>query len=215
MAKSSTSLWKLYIFFPFVFFLMCVTRQRKVQKKSSPRASPYYIFLVFNLTLFHCSYLFKYFIVTICTIINTKKVKAGNLADKNRHSAGREGRRQEVWTHDSYIFNRYMLLTSDTEDGAAVLKQDMLELDSSFLLENCSWGWRKMLFCAGQHGVAGWPLYCIFTLGRKTEARRWDNIKQCEGRLDTQQWGGVLKRCVQWGCLHAKPWYKSPNYIKG
>lgn len=74
-----------------LFFLMRVTRQRSTKKKSSPRTSPYYIFLVFNLTLFHCSYLFKYFIVTICTIINTKKVKAGNLADKNRHSAGRGG----------------------------------------------------------------------------------------------------------------------------
>ena len=28
-------------------------------------------------------------IIIICTIINTKKVKAGNLAEENRHSAGR------------------------------------------------------------------------------------------------------------------------------
>lgn len=116
---------------------MCVTHQRKIQKKPSPRISPYYIFLVFNLTWFYFSYLFKYFIVTICTIINTKKVKAGNLADKNRHSAGREGRRKCGLTTVTFL-NRYMLLTSDIEDGAAVLKQDMLELDSPLLLENCS-----------------------------------------------------------------------------
>lgn len=76
-----------------------------------------------------------------------------------------------MWTHDSYVFNQYMLLTSDIEDGAAVLNQDMLELDSLLLLKNC-----KMVH-TGQLEVARWPPYCIFTLGRKTEAGRWDDTK--------------------------------------
>lgn len=173
----------------FHFFFNVCDSSEKSRKKSSPRTAPYHIFLVFNLARFYCSYLFKYFIFIICTIINTKKVKASNLADKNRHSAGREGERQEVWTHDSYVFNRYMLLTSDIDDGAAALNQDMLELDSLLLLENCSWGWRKMFVHTGQLEVAGWPPYCIFTLGRKTEAGRWDDTKRCEGQLDTHNRG--------------------------
>lgn len=37
---------------------------------------------------------------------------------------GGEGRGGEgVWTHDRNISNRYMLSTSDKEDGAAALKQ--------------------------------------------------------------------------------------------
>lgn len=58
------------------------------------------------------------------------------------------------------------------------------------LLENC-----EMLVNTGQREVAGWPPYCIFTLGRKTEAGRWDDTKQCEGQLDAHK-GEVLKRCV-------------------
>lgn len=73
-------------------------------------------------------------IIIIGSIINTKKVKAGNLAESNRHSAGREGGR--VWSHNRNISNQYMLSTSDKEDGAAALKQKMLlSVDSLLLLQ--------------------------------------------------------------------------------
>lgn len=46
-----------------------------------------------------------------------------------------------------------------------------------------------MLVHTRQAEVAQWPPYCIFTLGRKTEAGRWDDTKRCEGRLDTHNRG--------------------------
>lgn len=63
---------------------MCVTSQSKVQKLFFPRTAHYHqiLFIFFS----HMELLFIVIqilinIIIICTIINTKKVKAGNLAE--------------------------------------------------------------------------------------------------------------------------------------
>lgn len=48
----------------------------------------------------------------------------------------REGGREGVWTHNRNISNRYMLSTSDKEDGRTALEQKiLLSLDSLFPLQ--------------------------------------------------------------------------------
>ena len=83
---------------------------------------------------------------------------------------GGEGRGGEarggegVWTHDRNISNRYMLSTSDKEDGAAALKQKDFVLSPGqslccFRKLERSRGWWGMSFGAGQLEVA-WRSLC-------------------------------------------------------
>lgn len=81
-------------FFFHITCSMCVTSQSKVQKVFFPTHSSLPSAFVHFFS--HTELLFIVIqilinIIIICSIINTKKVKAGNLAEKNRHSAGREG----------------------------------------------------------------------------------------------------------------------------
>lgn len=115
-------------------------------------------------------------IVIICSIINTKKVKAGNLAEKNRHSAGKEGEEGEeggkegsvegVWTHNRNISNRYMLSTSDKEDGASAFETEDIVVSGQSLAASEHW---SVVEASGrQLEVASMAsVLHIFTLGGK------------------------------------------------
>lgn len=104
---------------------MCVTHYRKVEKNFPPRIAPYHIFLVFNLACFALLIYSNTSSSSSVLLLTPKKEKQVTLQTKiDTVQGGRQGGR-EVWTHDSYDFNRYMLLTSDIEDGAAALNQDM------------------------------------------------------------------------------------------
>lgn len=115
-------------------------------------------------------------IVIICSIINTKKVKAGNLAEKNRHSAGKEGEEGEeggkegsvegVWTHNRNISNRYMLSTSDKEDVASAFETEDIVVSGQSLAASEHW---SVVEASGrQLEVASMAsVLHIFTLGGK------------------------------------------------
>lgn len=115
-------------------------------------------------------------IFIICSIINTKKVKAGNLAEKNRHSAGKEGEEGEeggkegsvegVWTHNRNISNRYMLSTSDKEDGASAFETEDIVVSGQSLAASEHW---SVVEASGrQLEVASMAsVLHIFTLGGK------------------------------------------------
>lgn len=115
-------------------------------------------------------------IVIICSIINTKKVKAGNLAEKNRHSAGKEGEEGEeggkegsvegVWTHNRNISNRYMLSTSDKEDRASAFETEDIVVSGQSLAASEHW---SVVEASGrQLEVASMAsVLHIFTLGGK------------------------------------------------
>lgn len=150
---------------------MCVS---KVQKNSffpthdSLPSDFVHFFSHMELLFIVIQILINIIIVIICSIINTKKVKAGNLAEKNRHSAGKEGEEGEeggkegsvegVWTHNRNISNRYMLSTSDKEDGASAFETEDIVVSGQSLAASEHW---SVVEASGshQHGLCTAYIY--------------------------------------------------------
>lgn len=173
---------------------MCVS---KVQKNSffpthdSLPSDFVHFFSHMELLFIVIQILINIIIVIICSIINTKKVKAGNLAEKNRHSAGKEGEEGEeggkegsvegVWTHNRNISNRYMLSTSDKEDGASAFETEDIVVSGQSLAASEHWSVVEASGrCCSSRGnlkSPAWPLYCIYlhwvgSIGREGGRRR-------------------------------------------
>lgn len=112
-------------------------------------------------------------IIIICTIINTKKVKAGNLAEENRHSAGKgeegeEGRGQRrgygLTTRTSLTGTCYQQATKRVEPLQLPKRRYCVTGQSLAASENCSEVEADVRCCPapGELRSPAWPLYCIY-----------------------------------------------------
>lgn len=152
-------------------------------------------------------------IIIICTIINTKKVKAGNLAEENRHSAGRGGgsgrqrRGYGLTTRTSLTGTCYQQATKRVEPLQLPNRRYFVTGQSLAASENWSEVQADGRCCPapGELRSPAWPLYCVYLhwMGEKDRGRRVGDTEQrtlqrCEGvggldrarRTLRRSWGG-------------------------